>query len=142
MRPRFQVSDEIKWGKLVKSWATGSNYMGTGPASDQPSGPPIPLPRTIPELVKLCSDLGITISIPDFHKGLVIIQSSEEIFSIRLPPKSMVEETEADMRAGNAYVAPKFYDDFYDKQLVLGTMDKRFEFHAARIGDYSIRMCG
>ena len=48
MRPRFQSATSIKWGKLVKSWATGSNYMGTGPASDQPSGPPIPLPGRSP----------------------------------------------------------------------------------------------
>jgi hypothetical protein len=82
------------------------------------------------------------VSIPAFHTGLSIIQSSEEIFIVRLPPKTMIEETEAGLRAGEDYLVPKFYNDFYDKTLTLETVDKKFDFHAARIGDYSIRMCG
>lgn len=134
MRQRFAVNDEIKWGKLIKSFATGKNYIVDG-------GQPIPIPRTLAELKQLCTNVGLVVTIPDFHTGLVVIQLSEEVFSIRLPPKTMVEETEAFIKAGGEYAVPKFYNDFYEKTLVLATVDKKMDFNAARIGDYSIRMC-
>ena len=134
MRPRFEVNDEIKWGKLIKSFATGTNYI-------TPGGPPIPLPRTLQDLKDTCVAVGLVVQIPDYHTGLVMIQLSEEVFSVRLPPKTMVEETEAFLKAGGDYAVPKFYNDFYQKTLVLGTPDQKLDFQAARIGDYSIRMC-
>ncbi|MGE3918785.1 MAG: peroxidase family protein [Hyphomicrobiaceae bacterium] len=134
LRERFSVNDEIKWGKLVKSFATGNNYLVE-------NGAPIPLPRTIDDLKTLCANLGIVITMPDYHKGLVIIQSSEEVFSIRLPPKTMVEEMEQFLKDGGKYASPKFYDDFYGTTLTLTTEKEKLDFHAARIGDYSVRMC-
>ncbi|MGE0766389.1 MAG: hypothetical protein AB7L90_07995 [Hyphomicrobiaceae bacterium] len=134
MRPRFEVNDEIKWGKLIKSFATGTNYI-------QPGGPPIPLPRTLQQLKDTCVAVGLVVTIPDFHTGLVIIQLSEEVFSIRLPPKSMVEEAEAFLQGAGEYAVPKFYDDFYQKTLTLTTPAQKLDFQAARIGDYSVRMC-
>ena len=134
MRPRFEVNDEIKWGKLIKSFATGVNYI-------TPGGPAIPMPRTLDELKQLCVDVGLTVVFAEHHKALVIVQPSEEAFTVRLPPKSMVEETEASLKAGDTYGVPKFYNDFYQKQLAIPTVDKNLDFHAARIGDYSIRMC-
>ncbi len=134
MRPRFEVNDEIKWGKLIKSYATGINHI-------TPGGPPIPLPRTLQDLKDICVAVGLVVTIPDFHTGLVIIQLSEEVFSIRLPPKTMVEETVEFLKAGGDYAVPKFYDDFYQKTLTLATTDQKLDFQAARIGDYAIRMC-
>lgn len=134
MRPRFDVNDEVKWGKLIKSFATGTNYI-------TPGGPPIPLPRTLKELKDTCVAVGLVVTIPDFHTGLVIIQLSEEVFSIRLPPKSMVEEAEAFLQAGGNYAIPKFYDAFYQDTLTLATPAQKLDFQAARIGDYSVRMC-
>ncbi len=134
MRARFTVNDEIKWGKLIMSFATGNNYVA-------PGGPAIPVPRTLADLKQLCLDIGLVVSFPDYHKGLVVIQSSEEVFSIRLPPKTMTEETEAFLKAGGNYAVPKFYDDFYQKPLVLTTEQQKLDFQAARIGDYSVRMC-
>ncbi|MGE0699031.1 MAG: hypothetical protein AB7O57_08040, partial [Hyphomicrobiaceae bacterium] len=97
--------------------------------------------RTIDDLKTLCANLGIVITMPDYHKGLVIIQSSEEVFSIRLPPKTMVEEMEQFLKDGGKYASPKFYDDFYGTTLTLTTEKEKLDFHAARIGDYSVRMC-
>jgi len=135
MRERFSVNDEIKWGKLIKSFATGRNYLVAG-------GSPIPVPRTLDELKQLCTDVGLVITMPDYHKGLVVIQMSEEIFSIRLPPKTMVDEMETFLQeADSSYTVPDFYDDFYEKTLVLPSTEKKLDFHAARIGDYSVRMC-
>lgn len=135
MRERFFVNDEIKWGKLIKSFATGRNYLS-------PGADPIPLPRTLDDLKKLCQDVGLQISMPSYHKGLVVIQMSEEVFSIRLPPKTMVDEMEDFLKTDDGnYTVPSFYDRFYAKELVLRTVDDKLNFHAARIGDYSVRMC-
>lgn len=137
MIDRFWVDDDIKWGKLVKSWATGKNYFDT-------TKPAPPLPRTLDELKDQCAANGITVQIPAVHTGLTVVQSSKEILMIKLPSKALVEATELELAQGVPYPFPKFYDDFYASYgapLVLPDAGKKLDFHAARIGDYSIRMC-
>lgn len=137
MVDRFSVDDDIKWGKLVKSWATGKNYF-------DPTKPANPLPRTLDELKQQCASVGLGINIPAVSKGLAFIQYSAEVLAIKLPPKSMVEEAEIDFTHGGHYAVPKFYDDFYGRfgtPLTLPDMATKMDLHAARIGDYSVRMC-
>lgn len=137
MVERFTVSDEIAWGKLVKSWATGKSYFE--------GLPPPALPRTLQDIKDRCADIGITVSIPAMHKGLVVVVSSEEVFMIKLPSKSLVEATERELGEGAPYPLPKFYDDFYTRfgsPLNIPDEASKLDFHAGRIGDYSIRMCG
>jgi hypothetical protein len=138
MVERFTVSDEIAWGKLVKSWATGRSYFVEG----QPAPP---IPRTLQDLKDRCAEVGIEVSIPAIHKGLVVVESSEEVFMIKLPSKTLVEATEQELAAGGGYPLPKSYDDFYRRfgvPLNITDLPSKLDFHAARIGDYSIRMCG
>jgi hypothetical protein len=49
--PMINDPDSLRWGRLVKSWATGLNYIDTPPAQ-QPPQPPAPLPAawTLPQL--------------------------------------------------------------------------------------------
>jgi hypothetical protein len=49
--PMINDADSLTWGRLVKSWATGLNYVNT-PAAEQPPHPPAPLPAawTLPQL--------------------------------------------------------------------------------------------
>jgi hypothetical protein len=63
------------------------------------------------------------------------------VLSLRLPPKAMVEAAEQDMEAGADYPIPKFYDEFYHTTLELADGKQKLDFHACRIGDYSIRNC-
>lgn len=138
MVERFTVSDEIAWGKLVKSWATGRSYFVEG----QPAPA---IPRTLQDLKDRCAEVGIEVSIPVIHKGLVVVESSEEVFMIKLPSKTLVEATEQWLATGGGYPIPKFYDDFYRRfgvPLNITDPEAKRDFHAARIGDYSIRMCG
>ena len=139
MLERFKTNDDVKWGKLVKSWATGKNYI-------DPSKPAPVLPRTLDDLKDQCAAVGLNVTIPAMHTGLVVVQSSKEILMIKLPSKALVEATEAEFEAnGAAYPVPKFYDDFYAQfgaPLNLPNKNALLDFHAARIGDYSIRMCG
>ena len=138
MGTQLVISDDILWGKLVKSWATGKNYIvPSSPA------PPIPIPRTLVELLAQVADTGLRVSFPDDMVGLHIVQYSPETAVIKLPPKSMVENTETELNKANAlYPMPPFYEDFF--RLRLPTMNKAqlLDLHAARIGDYSIRNCG
>jgi len=32
MGTMLEIGDDVLWGKLVKSWATGDNYVTPGPA--------------------------------------------------------------------------------------------------------------
>jgi hypothetical protein len=137
MVERFSVTDEIAWGKLVKSWATGNSYF--------PGITGLAVPRTLQDIKDQCALVGIGVSIPAMHTGLLVVQSSEEVFVIKLPSKTLVEATEAEMAAGAGYPLPKFYDTFYrdfGTPLNLPNNATKLDFHAARIGDYSIRMCG
>ena len=87
--------------------------------------------------------IGLSIIFPDGMVGLAVIQYSPQTVVIKLPPKAMVEETEAKLNEPNAkYPMPKFYEDFFGIPLPPLLHDQLFQLHAARIGDYSIRNCG
>jgi hypothetical protein len=136
MGASLEISNDVLWGKLVKSWATGNNYV-------VPGDPPFPIPRTLNELLAITQGIGLSIRFPDGMVGLAIIQYSSQTAVIKLPPKAMVEATEATLRLpGAVYPMPKFYDEFYGKPLPAASADKLLDLHAARIGDYSIRNCG
>ena len=136
MGTKLEISDDILWGKLVKSWATGNNYIA-------PNKPAPAIPRTQEELLAQAADVGLTISFPDGMVGLEIIQYSSQTAVIKLPPKSMVEDAEAEFeKSGALYPMPKFYETFFGVPLPPLSVDKLFDLHAARIGDYSIRNCG
>ena len=130
------IENDILWGKLVKSWATGNNYI-------HPDRGPIAIPRTLEELLQIASDIGLSITFPDGMVGLAVIQYSPQTAVIKLPPKAMVEDTEAKLnQPGAVYPMPKFYEDFFCVPLPALSRDQMFDLHAARIGDYSIRNCG
>ncbi|HRD78312.1 MAG TPA: hypothetical protein PK264_20645 [Hyphomicrobiaceae bacterium] len=130
----FKVNDELQWGRLVKSWATGVNHLTGGFALPA-------VPRTLDDLKAACHAVGIACTVPSHHKALAVLSSSEEVLVIRLPAKSVTDETHKELGNGAAYSLPSFYDDFYGKPLPAMTPAKSQEFHAARIGDYSVRMC-
>ena len=128
---------ELKWGLLVKSWATGKNYLA-------PGQPPIPLPHTYEEFKTLCNEkLGLGLERPDWMHAIVFVQPSKAALTIRLPPKEIVEENEQEFAQSTLqYKIPAFYDQFYHAELdVPNTLEAKLEFHALRIGDYSISMC-
>ena len=136
MGTKLEISDDILWGKLVKSWATGENYIVRG-------RPAPPIPRTLTELLAQVADIGLRVSFPDGMVGLQIVQYSGQTAVIKLPPKPMVEATEAEFEAPDAlYPMPHFYEEFFHAPLPKMDKAKLLDLHAARIGDYSIRNCG
>jgi hypothetical protein len=95
------------------------------------------------ELLAQAADIGLTIKFPDGMVGLEIIQYSSQTAVVKLPPKSMVEDTEADFEKQDPlYPMPRFYEDFFSAPLPKMGKAELLDLHAARIGDYSIRNCG
>ncbi|MBR1213624.1 hypothetical protein [Bradyrhizobium sp. JYMT SZCCT0180] len=136
MGTKLEIHDDILWGKLVKSWATGKNYIA-------PERPAPAIPRTMEELLAQAADIGLIIKFPDDMVGLEIVQYSSQTAVIKLPPKSMIEDTEADLNKKDAlYPMPRFYEDFFSAPLPEMRKAGLLDLHAARIGDYSIRNCG
>lgn len=128
---RVIIHTPLEWGRLVKSWATGRSYFGPGTAVP-------PIPQSIAELKTQCSAAGINIEIPASITGLAFLQYSPETLSIRLPPKVLIDESEA-ILAKNNYSMPQFYLDFFNNSP--SDEQGRLDFHACRIGEYSVNSC-
>ena len=133
--PRFAVGDIILWGRLVKMWATGKAYHGV---------PVMPVPRTLAELKDQCDRVNLQVTIPSHVTGLVVASYSPETLFLRIPPKSSIENSEQylqDPRTEYPHLpAYELYEEFEDEH---GKIKKEhmLDFHAARVGDYSLAFC-
>jgi hypothetical protein len=130
----------MKWGKLVKTWATGRSYF-------EDETPPItidklPVPNSIQELRTQMALVGAGALIPPANiVGLAIIQYTADTMVVRLPPKERIEAMEATLEQPGAtpYNFPDFYGDFINRPL---NVQERLDVHACRIGDYTMSHCG
>lgn len=132
---KVDPASEEGWGKLVKSWATGKSYFPGVPASD------LPIPRTVDEVKAQCAAVGVSIAVDPMIKAISFIQHSPEVWTVRLPPKSMIEASEAELTATNAalYDLPKFYKTYCGPTNV--PAGQELTLHACRIGDYTLSVC-
>jgi hypothetical protein len=159
------------WGRLVKSWATGRDYVNhhvtdANPVPPEP-GPgqsvPFPKPTSFSDLVTTCRNNHVgmhfvaTATTPKTFCtgteaiGYVLLQGTSDISILRLPAKEKVHESEAALlgAGGQApldYALPSFYG------IVFGTaaapqpmrqmgLTEKMDFHAQRIGEYTINTC-
>jgi hypothetical protein len=145
IRPKLNISshtiepkDDEQWGKLVKTWATGKDYVNNGKNYPRPDTKPDPLA----EFNRQTTDAGAGLELPDYVKSILIIQATKDVLVIKLPPKAMIEESEKFL-ANNDYTLPKFYGPVFGKPPEPGIKDpaERLRLHAMRIGDYTIRLC-
>jgi hypothetical protein len=149
----LNIANAENWGKLVKSWATGNNYF-------DPGQPAPTLPHDIDELMQQCRTYECGAELADWVKGLAVVQYSAETLALRLPPKSMIERSEAALRQANgggqagqgpqpglpeleqgAYPLPEFYTDFLRIRPDQRTLADLEAFHHARIGEYTVNSC-
>ena len=76
--------------------------------------------------------------------GLAVIQYSPQTAVIKLPPKAMVEATEAKLeQPGAVYPMPEFYEEFFQVPLPALSRDQLFDLHAAqdrRLFDTQLRL--
>jgi hypothetical protein len=130
---RVQITNFERWGKLIKTWATGRDYLQDGHA--------YPVPRTLNELKEQCSRAQVGARIPECITGLQVVQMNTETLVIRLPPKEGLEDSEARLAAGSAYMIPAFYKRVFNGQDPKIPEGDKLKFHAERIGDYTIGNC-
>ena len=136
-----------KWGKLVKTWATGdTKYLG-GPVGKFPwptspkqlqqqlvkAGVVPPTPRTVPKHV-----LGVT-----------VLQMSDRHIYIVLPSAEDIKEAEDLMgdivKQGDYYALPKFYETLLKGPATPPLRvkpGKEMQFDNCRTGEYVISYCG
>jgi len=133
---RINVSDFELWGKLVKTWATGRDYVKNGKTY-------LPKPTSIADLKKQCKAAGLTITIPARYKGKIkYAQSNEHTVLIRLPPAVLVADSEELLGAeGTVYSLPPFYKRIFQNVDPLVPNNQKLKVHAERIGDYSMSAC-
>jgi hypothetical protein len=121
--PRMEVVDYLKWGNLIKSW----------------SRDPTTAPKDLQGFVTQCETAGVGLSMPATVTAIRVIVQQENEFILRLPPASSIKETEDLLQKGGLYPIPRFYDDAYGVLLKIDGVQANLNFHARRIGDYSIR---
>jgi hypothetical protein len=83
---RLQVTNHERWGKLVKTWATGTNYLG-----DEHE---YPLPATMDEFKEQLAKAQVFANVPERFKQIQFVSSDQETILVRLPPKVMIEDSE------------------------------------------------
>ena len=111
--PRINVDNHLMWGRLVKSWATGRDYVNhnvtdADPVPAQPVGVvPFPKPSSFKDMVTACRNnhVGLhfvatagepkTYCTGDEDVGFVLLQGTSEISILRLPAKEKIHESEA-----------------------------------------------
>ena len=132
INPRFVVDDLEKWGYLVKMWATRDAY---------PDVPVMPIPHDLMEFRKQCDAIGLKVTIPDHVTGIVFSMHSIETLYVRLPPAAAIKNVEEFlMDPRTDYPVPPIYN-MYSPTPIQIPKDEKLEFHAARIGDYSMTYC-
>src|SRR5207247_724781 len=104
-RARINVGNHLAWGKLVKSWATGRNYIDhvgddqnpIPPAEQIP--PSFPKPNSFKDFVDQCNRAGVGLFFedgqntpvdPNLDMGFVLLQSTSDLAVLRLPAKDKI----------------------------------------------------
>jgi hypothetical protein len=122
----FKVSNFENWGNLIKAWARGQE----------------PLPRTRAEFEQQCQAKQVGAQFPPEMKTVQFVQCNIETLLVRLPPASMLDAAEADLKAGGTYDFPDFYStDAFGGKAASVAPAVALKFNAERIGDYTIGNC-
>jgi hypothetical protein len=149
---------------LIKTWATGKNYVDHVPTETTPFPlneeipPKYPRPKTFKEFVTQCQSTGAylvydddnaTAVDPNDNMGFVLAQGDTDVLIIRLSPADFIAQSEsvlaADVKAGKSpYPVEPFYRALFQSDVDPGQVDtkaKRADLHANRVGEYTIAMC-
>ncbi len=117
---RLQVTNHERWGKLVKTWATGNNYLDDDKRAKA----------------------QVFATVPDRFTQIKFVSSDQETILVRLPPKVMIADSEALLNEpGATYPLPPFYKRLFNGIDPVIPEEEKFRVHAERIGDYTISVC-
>lgn len=136
------VGNWENWGKLVKTWATGQDYVKDGNK--------YPRPATLEELKQQAQTAKCDLQIPERITKLDMFQRDSDTLVVKLPPADMIKMFETQLQqlgsvAGGAeYPLPDFYDVFwsnYDEPAPKWDADTLLRIQTERIGEYTINNC-
>ena len=131
---RLQITNHERWGKLVKTWSTGKNYL-----EDDNE---YPVPETMEEFKEQLAKAQVFATVPDRFKHIQFVTSDQETLLLKLPPKIMIEDSEARLsEPGSTYPIPPFYKRLFNGTDPIIPEADKFKVHAERIGDYTISFC-
>jgi hypothetical protein len=153
---RIKTDNPFEMGRLLKTWATGRNYVDNPqfpiPGADNGKHP---RPTSFKEFVDQCTANGVLLTYDDAagtpvaaadQMGFVMLQGDTSTLVVRLSPKGYIDKSEQVVINTAGYALTEFYKDVLVDPTVKPTkVDNelhRMETHAAAIGDYTIRTCG
>jgi hypothetical protein len=99
---------------------------------------------TAPDFRKLVGDAGVTITnMPEQYRHVVIVQGTEHVMIVRLPPKHTLQSSEDDLLlSGDPYGFPQFYSNvFWGPPHAPKDQADIMKLHANRIGEYTLNVC-
>lgn len=122
------------WGKLLKTWSTGRNYLEDG--NDYQ------VPTTLAELKAQLELAQTGLELPARITALQVVVAPSDTLVLRVPPADALLAAEA-ILATEDYALPPFYSDHFAGLAPTPLPDAaaRLRFQAQRIGDYSIANC-
>jgi len=131
---RLQITNHERWGKLVKTWSTGKNYLDDDNE--------YPVPETVEQFKEQLAKAQVFATVPERFKHIQFVTSDQETLLLKLPPKVMIEDSEAMLgEQGSTYPIPPFYKRLFNGMDPVIPEDEKFRVHAERIGDYTISNC-
>lgn len=157
--PKINVRDNEAWGKLVKTWATGKNYVDHVATERHPvptkaeSPPKYPKPFSFADFVAQTVTAKVGLYFEDDREspvtgseavGFVLLQADSDTSVLKLPAKDKIEESEKDIIGGEQYELPRFYSRIFGRDVdpaEVRTTLQRMALHAERVGEYTINTC-
>jgi hypothetical protein len=131
---RLRFANIERFGKLVKTWATGRNYLNDGHNYE--------LPKTMDEFKQQNSEAQTGAHIPDWATKVKFVSCEEDTILIRIPPERIIREAEERLTApGGSYPLPDIYKQIFGGSDPVIAKEKILDFHAGRIGDYTSAFC-
>lgn len=131
---RLQITNHERWGRLVKTWSTGRNYLDDDNE--------YPVPTTVEEFKAQLAKAQVFATVPERFKNIQFVTSDQDTLLLKLPPKVMIEDSEARLsEAGAAYPIPPFYKRLFNGVDPVIPEAEKFKVHAERIGDYTMSLC-
>ena len=94
---RLQVTNHERWGNLVKTWATGVNYL-----DDENQ---YPIPQTMDEFKEQLSKAQVFATVPERFTKIEFVSSEQDTILVRLPPKQMIDDSEFDAQQARRHLS-------------------------------------
>src|SRR5665213_395816 len=83
---RLVVTNHERWGQLVKTWATGNNYL-----EDDNE---YPIPESVDEFKAQLAKAQVFMTVPERFKHIKFVAQDQDTIVVRLPPKMMIADSE------------------------------------------------